>query len=875
MKKLALSIILILSVIVIFAGGTTNQVLSRDSMSTWIGSSGNLVNSADVLTAIQNNTQYISSVGNISATNGALIVNGDVGVTGSGIIAGDFEVQGNLTADTLTVTQIINEQVVTSFTSINSQTVNLTASAITSTSIHSDTINLNGEDLQNLLNLKQTAFVGLCEKCPVNVSIDYDTKVLTVTAVTGSSFDIFTDGSGVVERHTITSPCNFPAYTSSSGVWYFYIDNTGTPVTTQTAWSDFSLLAPIYRIYVNANLTGSAMVVVESLETHMNTMSSSDHAWKHKYGTIWLSGFDLISNVTNGTPDTSGLNTAISLKTGKNMDDNLSYTVTNSTSGALFTQDLGYITASGITVTNSAVMKIRGNDVNGILEMYPATRFPFLFDSGTNIPQYILTTGMAVDVPDNNYFVYYIYSLQDQRAGEALKTCSAIETFSTLLDAQASDWIDLQNVYPTLKDEEIRPLYKLIFQYKSTYSSNVKYTALRETVDLRRSNFSVTNNNFSITATNVSSTTFGTISSTNLQSAIEELSSEKIDNSGVAGGQTIIGGTATTERLILRGNSADTTSGGITVLSSLQSTAHTNGSLIVSGGVGIAKNINTAGTLTAVSTISKLRPPAGTSTADTAPLKLIDGTLNTDSEVGAIEFSGDSLYFTNVSEGRKEVGLYNTHYGEMYAFENANIIDIKVVNEYQAVTGSGITTGSCIDFTFKQGVTGSIASVSTYGAVVAGTSLFTVTAGHNLTTGDAITIHSTTNYDGTYTVTVVSPTAFYISKTFVATRTGSYYRGAYLEVGSSGAGTYKVNGTLTLYCDTNTTQFKVGVFKNTTEQTNIVASKYFTTANQYDSLVFGGILSLTVGDRLWLGIINQTDTTDVTIRHFNLSVNRI
>ena len=41
-----------------------------------------------------------------------------------------------------------------------------------------------------------------------------------------------------------------------------------------------------------------------------------------------------------------------------------------------------------------------------------------------------------------------------------------------------------------------------------------------------------------------------------------------------------------------------------------------------------------------------LRPPAGTATADTAPLKLTTGTLNTKAEAGALEFASKKLYFT-------------------------------------------------------------------------------------------------------------------------------------------------------------------------------------------------------------------------------------
>lgn len=59
-------------------------------------------------------------------------------------------------------------------------------------------------------------------------------------------------------------------------------------------------------------------------------------------------------------------------------------------------------------------------------------------------------------------------------------------------------------------------------------------------------------------------------------------------SSGVAGGQTIAGDTLTTGRLTLRGNAADTTTGGIDITSSTESTAKNVGALTVAGGLGVS-----------------------------------------------------------------------------------------------------------------------------------------------------------------------------------------------------------------------------------------------------------------------------------------------
>jgi hypothetical protein len=70
---------------------------------------------------------------------------------------------------------------------------------------------------------------------------------------------------------------------------------------------------------------------------------------------------------------------------------------------------------------------------------------------------------------------------------------------------------------------------------------------------------------------------------------------------GKAGGQTVVGGTLTTQRLELRGNAADLTSGGVDVLDTLDSADSTHGALAVAGGAAVAKKLNVGGAAAAAS----------------------------------------------------------------------------------------------------------------------------------------------------------------------------------------------------------------------------------------------------------------------------------
>lgn len=70
------------------------------------------------------------------------------------------------------------------------------------------------------------------------------------------------------------------------------------------------------------------------------------------------------------------------------MDDNLQYTVTNSTGGLIWQQDLGNTNAGALTSTNSAMFNVRLQDGGGLVSNITATRFPFAYSAG-NVPQYI------------------------------------------------------------------------------------------------------------------------------------------------------------------------------------------------------------------------------------------------------------------------------------------------------------------------------------------------------------------------------------------------------------------------------------------------------------------------------------------------------
>jgi len=402
------------------------------------------------------------------------------------------------------------------------------------------------------LDLKQTVFTGICQKQYLtenDFTIDNSALTLTISTVkNGTAISainpvrFFTDGSGIAVMHEKTSPVTFN-FTNTTGIWYFYFDSSGNPIATQTPWSEFSTIATVYRFYWNATLGVADRRVIEAVEFHKNDVSWVDHAWKHLDGAKWSSGLTISSNaISAGTPAIDGSNAVITLSSGTILDDNIYYTLTNASIGSVkFTQNLG----TGLLPATSGKFICISNSASGLLEKIPATDFPFLWNSGTNTPEYLTVNGTRTAVGNNNYFVYYVYALQDPRYGETIKIKSAETDFanspgsSAATLAAAHNWEQLQTLFPTLRDGEIRLLYKLTFEYKTSYDVGTKKSVLRYVDDLRKQKTTTTAvASGTVPATNVSVSPVGSIAATNVQSALQELDSETVK---LTGDQTIAG----------------------------------------------------------------------------------------------------------------------------------------------------------------------------------------------------------------------------------------------------------------------------------------------------------------------------------------------
>lgn len=267
-------------------------------------------------------------------------------------------------------------------------------------------------------------------------------------------------------------------------------------------------------------------------------MSAAVHTSFHADGTKWISGLETVSNTlpsTNGIPasipNADGRNTVVALTGGILSDDGLEFTVHSTTNpSAPFEQDLGNTTAASLNATNSALYRIRTATASGKLLFLPATRFPFPWNPATNQPQFINpSNGVRTDVADNQWFIVFEYSFPDGVAGRSVKIITADTAFTTYQSALDYQWETLASGVDTIRDPEVRPLYKRIYYCNianpNAYPVGCKYSALVATIDIRKTRVQATiaGGSGTVLASNVITTPTTSLVSTDAQSMFAEI----------------------------------------------------------------------------------------------------------------------------------------------------------------------------------------------------------------------------------------------------------------------------------------------------------------------------------------------------------------
>ena len=219
-------------------------------------------------------------------------------------------------------------------------------------------------------------------------------------------------------------------------------------------------------------------------------------------------------------------------------------------------------------------------------------------------------------------------------------------------------------------------------------------------------------------------------------------------------------------------------------------------------------------------------------------------------------------------------------YAEMYMYDNTTAVVIDITNLYHAVHNTfGNNDGTLAPlrdttyWTYKAGATYTIASVATFAG---GKIQCTVTAGHSLLAGEPITITGSliAGYDGTYLVHAdgLTATKFVVDVAYSATSVASARKPATLKclIAGNFEASFNVSGTVGSPND----NVKVELNRNTTMLDNICARGLWDNT-KYSSMGGSGLVSMAVGEYIWMSAKNYSSTANITFYSANVALHRI
>jgi len=212
-------------------------------------------------------------------------------------------------------------------------------------------------------------------------------------------------------------------------------------------------------------------------------------------------------------------------------------------------------------------------------------------------------------------------------------------------------------------------------------------------------------------------------------------------------------------------------------------------------------------------------------------------------------------------------------YGGMYQYTGAAATVIATAAEYYALTQ--MVTGLQQGFTFIAGTGGGPGAAITSVTTLDGGAKITVNATGTWVTGQPVTIHGTTDYDGAFLITTGGTNSFVLSEGYHQDRTGVARGACALKCTAGSAGTYEIGFTSSVSSVGFSKAWHMEANKNTTPLDN-VASAAESSANSTARNLSGlGHATVADGDVLWMSIYNDTDASNLTVRMINFAVKRI
>lgn len=208
---------------------------------------------------------------------------------------------------------------------------------------------------------------------------------------------------------------------------------------------------------------------------------------------------------------------------------------------------------------------------------------------------------------------------------------------------------------------------------------------------------------------------------------------------------------------------------------------------------------------------------------------------------------------------------------EMTIHENGTPLTIDSTTKEHAVRLFG--AGNLSGFTFDAGSTGPIANTSDNGGTLRITDV-----GHGLVTGDVVTITglATASQNDVTAITRIDDDTFDCDDITFATgsETGTWNQGSHLIAGTDAAGTYLIHLTHSTTSALVNKTFEWHIYIDTTRQDNMGLRRRFSSTD-VGVIAGSAIITVAVGNKIWLAVQNQTDANNLTHIHGNLNLHQL
>ena len=364
--------------------------------------------------------------------------------------------------------------------------------------------NLAATDAQSALTELQTdvdgrkPFLGVGNRDSLSLSYDPATRKITITGAA----EIWIAGV----KTTLSNPYVFGAHDNTTGGYFFYFDENGDEAVGSTAW-DLTKHAPIAYVFYSASLADG----IAFYELHSATRDPMLHRNLH---------------ATVGTKAASSESSWVASGYVLNSDANADKTLAIA-SGTVWDEDINR-TATAVADGGPYFILYRSG-ASGTWTWTDTATFPFL-DDGTNL-YYNENTGAtwqltALNAGTAEYMNMWVFATTALESVHQIFFIVGQVKHATEAAAFAASLADIS--WGNVPFQEIAPLYQITFR-RSPSNSNQGKADIRRVARIVGSYSSIAvTGTAATTAAAVSFVPSGTIAASNVQTALEELDSEKL-----------------------------------------------------------------------------------------------------------------------------------------------------------------------------------------------------------------------------------------------------------------------------------------------------------------------------------------------------------